>query len=151
MQKRGQLKISFGMIFSIILIIVFVAFAFYAIHKFLEIQRTAQIARFIDYLQKDINKMWEGPQGSDEEPYFIPKRIKEVCFRRVDDSESEVEIYFLPSGSGETLDNTVIENVDARRLFSRTRTFCIEDLDGEVTIIIKKDFGETLVSLDKNG
>jgi len=41
-EKRGQLKLSFGMIFSIILIIVFLGFAFFGIQKFMDYQKSIQ-------------------------------------------------------------------------------------------------------------
>ena len=73
---KAQMKISFGMIFSIILIIVFIAFAFYAIKKFLDIQETAQIETFVNKLQGNIDKMWRSSQGSEEIQYKgIPKKI----------------------------------------------------------------------------
>ena len=58
MQKKGQMKISFGMIFSIILIVVFIAVAVYAIIKFLDVQHTIQIESFKKDLQDDINDTW---------------------------------------------------------------------------------------------
>ena len=83
MKKRGQMKISFGMIFSIILIIIFISFAFFAIKKFIGIQDAMKIGQFGDQLQSDIDKLWRGSQGSQEVEYFIPSKIESVCF--VDD------------------------------------------------------------------
>ena len=78
--KRGQMKLSYGMIFSIILIIVFLAFAFYAIKKFMGIQNTVMVGDFIDSLGSDVDKMWKGSQGSQEREYRLPKKIQYVCF-----------------------------------------------------------------------
>ena len=63
MKKRGFMEISFGMIFSIILIIVFLAFAFFGIKKLLEVQESAMISQFEKNLQDNIDTMWKGPQG----------------------------------------------------------------------------------------
>ena len=63
--KRGQMKLSFCMIFSIILILAFLAFTVYAIRKFLGIQTSVQIGKFGDDLQTDVDKMWRGSQGSE--------------------------------------------------------------------------------------
>ena len=43
--KRSQIAMSFGMIFSIILIVFFIVFAFYGINKFLKLQKEVQIKR----------------------------------------------------------------------------------------------------------
>ena len=56
--RSGQLEISFGMIFSIILIIIFIAAGFYAITKLLALQRTIQIESFLKDFQDDVDKMW---------------------------------------------------------------------------------------------
>ena len=56
--KSGQMKISFGMIFSIILIIAFLGFAIYAIMTLLEIIDNAKIAKFVEDLQGDVDKMY---------------------------------------------------------------------------------------------
>ncbi|GAH39661.1 unnamed protein product, partial [marine sediment metagenome] len=80
MKKRGQLKLSFGMIFSIILIIIFIAFAFFAVKKFLNIGTSAQIGKFKNDLQSDIDRIWRGSQGSEEQEYFLPSKVKYVCF-----------------------------------------------------------------------
>jgi uncharacterized protein (UPF0333 family) len=49
--KKAQLKISFGMIFSIILVISFLAFGFFAIQKFLGIQENIIMKKFVDDFQ----------------------------------------------------------------------------------------------------
>ena len=54
-KKRGQMQMSFGMIFSIILIIVFISFAFYVIKKVLDAQRKAEIGLFIEKSNPDSN------------------------------------------------------------------------------------------------
>ena len=64
--KRGQMKLSFGMIFSIILIIIFISFAFYAIQKFLSIQNSVQVGKFVNEFQQNVDKIWKGSQGSEK-------------------------------------------------------------------------------------
>ena len=77
------MKLSFGMIFSIILIVIFIAFAIYGVKRFLGMQDTVQVEKFKADLQNDIDKIWKANQGSQEREYFVPKKIYEVCF--VDD------------------------------------------------------------------
>ena len=57
--KNAQVKISFGMIVSIILIIAFISIAFYVIGKFLGLQKQIQTGQFLDDLQFDIDKIWK--------------------------------------------------------------------------------------------
>jgi len=127
MYKRGQMKISFGMIVSVILIIVFISFAFFAIGKFLDLQRSVEVGQFTNNLQFDIDKIWKS-QGAQEVEYRLPSKIEKVCF--VDYSSLErgedISIYddlkkafygsenliFYPVGSGEGLDSTIIQNID---------------------------------------
>ena len=74
------MKLSFGMIFSIILIVIFIGFAFFAIQKFLGIQNSVQVGKFSNDFQLDVDKIWKGSQGSEEKEYFLPKKITFVCF-----------------------------------------------------------------------
>ena len=89
--KKAQLKISFGMIFSIILIIFFVAFAFFGIRKFLGVHDEITSEKLIDDLNNDIEKMWKSSRGSQEVSYNVPRDVKSVCIK---DDEYE-NIYFL--------------------------------------------------------
>jgi len=78
--KNGQIKLSFGMIFSIILIIVFLAFAFYAIKTFLGIRDAAQTGKFINDLKSDIDRVWKSTESSEEREYVLPSKIDYICF-----------------------------------------------------------------------
>lgn len=135
--KKGFLEISFGMIFSIILIIVFLAFAFFGIKKLLDVQETATIAKFKSDLQNDVDKMWTGPLGSVDKTYKLPRKIDGVCF----EEDALENLYFLPAGKlkGDLIEHSVIPE-----------KFCLQNSDGEFEIVLKKDFGETLVSILKN-
>ena len=78
--ERGQMKLSFGMIFSIILIIIFLSFAFVAIKKFWGTGVALQIGQYRDNLQGDIDSVWNAPQASQEVGYKLPQQIEMVCF-----------------------------------------------------------------------
>ncbi len=164
--KRSQMKLSFGMIFSIILIIIFLAFAFYAMQKFLEMQRDIQIGQFIEDLQADIDKMWQGLQGSQEVPYILPKKIKFVCF--VDyNSNSRGEkanlynqlkqvyqgyenLFFYPVGSAEGLNSFELKHIDLIKITEKENPFCIENKEGRIKMIIKKGFYDNLVCIGEH-
>ena len=131
------MKLSFGMIFSIILIIVFVSFAFYAIKTFLGISDEARIVKFTNDLQLDIKKIWTGSQASQEVKYSLPNKIEAVCF--IDDEYENLifksETYF----NGAKIQYINFENMDDE--------LCIENIGGKVKMILKKDFEERLVTI----
>jgi hypothetical protein len=164
--KRGQMKLSFGMIFSIILIIIFIAFAFIAIKKFLDLGEMAQIAKFTDNLQNDIDRAWKGTQSSQEKEYFLSSKISYLCFVnysnypagdrgrfRVFFSElkplhQEFEnLFFYPIGSSEGLNSKEMKHVDLVKTTGRDNPYCIENKDGKIKITIEKQYGEALVTL----
>ena len=74
------MKLSFGMIFSIILIIMFLSFSFFGIKKFMNLGDSAQSAKLRDSIQSDINKIWQGTLGSQKVEYFVPSKTDALCF-----------------------------------------------------------------------
>lgn len=136
--RRGQLKLSFGMIFSIFLIIIFLAFAFYVIPKFLGFQDTLKLGSFIKEFQSDIDKMWKSSQGSQEVEYNLPKEITRICF------DEQTRLYFQPLGVGGNLDYKTIQHLNV------ANNFCIDVIDGKLSAIIKKDFNEVLVRIENS-
>jgi len=141
---KAQMKMSFGMIFSIILIVIFLAFAFYAIKKFLEFQDTLKIEKFFDDLQADVDNTWKGPQSSSPREYSLPKKINSVCF-----TDDEYENLFFESEK--IIRGTNIEYIDIETITNNGRDdpFCILNEKGKIQLMIKKDFGETLVTITR--
>ncbi len=141
MNNLGQMKISFSMIFSVILIIAFIAFAIYSIAKFLSVTRFATIEDFKDKFQNDVNKIWKSQSYNDIEKYNLPKDINQVCFK---DDEYE-NIYFIPN----LYDGEFIKNIDMEKTLSDSnenpKSLCINSINGKVKIRMKKEI------YDKNG
>jgi len=140
--KRAQMHLSFGMIFSIILIIVFIVFAFYAIKKFIGLQQNIQIKKFAEDLQADVDKMWGSTQGSQTEEYALPDKIEAVCF---EDRGYENLIFH----SSKLIGGVMIEHLDIGKITKDESPFCIENIDGKVSIIIEKNYGEDRVTIVK--
>ena len=138
--KKAQLQISFGMIFSIILIIFFLAFAGYAIYKFVSVNKTGEVGNFVNGLNTDVEDMWKLNKGSQKFSSSLPSGIDQVCIN------DKSEIYFLPLGSGEGFDYIEIKHLKIESIVT-DKDFCVKKKDGEVELLIKKDFGETLVML----
>jgi hypothetical protein len=143
--KKAQTQISFGVIFSIILIIIFIAFAVYGISKFLSVNKLAQIEKFKADFQADINKMWTSTQGSQSVEYSIPNQIQQVCFA---DGEFE-NMYFIPSDyEGGVLKNVNIpETIKSSK--DKPKKLCIESSKGKISMTIKKYYNESLVTITK--
>jgi hypothetical protein len=142
MNKRGQLNLSFGMIFSIILIIAFIAFGFYAITKFIDLQKTIQIENFLKDFQNDVNNMWKSPQGSQVLTYSLPTKISSVCF-------TNDEFQNLKFTSNEIIGGKMIENLDIANITAIQNPFCISNIKGKISLTIVKNFGETLVRVER--
>jgi hypothetical protein len=144
-KKKGQMQISFGVIFSIILIVIFIAFAIYAISKFMEIKTTAQLAKFKGNLQDDVDTAWKSTHSSQEVKYFLPNKVKQVCF--IDDENEN--FYFIPDDfKGGMLKNINIASTIASST-DRPRKLCINTTEGKVLMTIKKAYNEDLVTITK--
>jgi len=138
------MKLSFGMIFSIFLIIIFIAFAVYAITKFINLQKTIQMESFARDLQSDVNDMWNSPRGSQEETYSLPNKVEAVCF-------TNNEFHNLMFRSSEILEENNIEHLDIVTITSGEDPYCIPNINGKVKLIISKDFNEDLVTITRQG
>jgi hypothetical protein len=143
--KKGQMKISFGLIFSIILIILFLTFAFFGMKKFFFTQDKLKAGKLMHDLQEDIDKMWKSSQGSQEVSYETPKDIEVFCLEPQDPGSSNENAYFIPGGySGGFIQHVdwekTIRNIASGRL-------CFEPEYGEIKMILEKNFGETDVTI----
>ena len=158
------MKLSFGMIFSIILIIVFLGFGFFAIKTFLGLQSSAGVGKFINDLQSDIDKVWKSSQASQEEEYSLPSKIEYVCFvdffsskrgekeniyEELKDTFYEDEnMVFYPIGSSD-FDSTEMDHIDIEETTKDENPFCIKNVDGKIRVRLQKDFGDALVTITR--
>jgi len=162
--KKAQTKISFGMIFSIFLIIAILSFGFYAIKFLLDLQKTAKIGTFVNALEEDVNSLWKATQASKKESYNLPNKIKYVCFFEQETSTkgryknlyNEFEIisqpkdnmYFYPLNTAGELNVLEIEHLDIVNMTLNNNPYCVENKDGTIEILLKKDFGGNLVVIE---
>ncbi|MCW8966116.1 MAG: hypothetical protein OQK82_05460 [Candidatus Pacearchaeota archaeon] len=165
---RGQMKLSFGMIFSIFLIILFISFAFVAIKKFLALGNLAQISGFAENLQDDIDKAWKGTQSSQVKTYNLPSKIEYICFAdysgypggyKGDYKELYSELkqihqeyenfFFYPIGSSEGLESKEIKHINIETITSNNNPLCFRNVEGKITLTIEKEYGEALVVIKK--
>ena len=164
MKNRGQIKLSFGMIFSIILIVIFLLFAFYVVQKFLNLKSSMEVGRFVEDLQNEVDKMWKSSQGSQEKEYLISSKVEQIYFidynseSRGKSSElyqklkqvyyGDENLFFYPIGSGNGLDAKMIEHLDIEKITEDENPYCIESEKGKLKITISKNFNENLVKVE---
>lgn len=164
--KRAQMNMSFGMIFSIILIVVFIAFAFYGIMKFLDYQKKIQVGQFVTYLQDDINKIYSSSQGSIPRSYVLPSKIEYVCIGdfskpgkgnnsvfwrdfELFSSGGENNLFFYPREAGQGYSGLKIDHIDSVKITEVDNPYCIKTVNSKVKMNIKIDLGDTLVTLTR--
>ncbi len=140
--KRAQMKLSFGMIFSIILIVAFLAFAFYGIKAFLKIQDKARVGVFLDDFKNDVNKIWKSSQASQEIEYAISSKVEKICF--IEDEYPE-NLIIEPEREFGEFSPTEIKHLDIGKITTRENPYCIESENGKINIFLKKDFDDNLV------
>src|SRR3989344_8357256 len=79
-EKRGQMDISFGMIFSIILIIAVLAIAFYVIRYFSALSSCTSVGLFYTALTKEVDQSWATTTSKSIFSGNVPGSVDYVCF-----------------------------------------------------------------------
>ncbi|MCA9487984.1 MAG: hypothetical protein KC516_03415 [Nanoarchaeota archaeon] len=140
--KKGQMKLSFGMIFSIILIIVFLFAAFYAITKFISFQKEIKYRQFSEDLNSDVEKLWKSTQGSNKVSYNLPTGTKEICV-----TNGDFENVYIHKKRG--IVSYQIDHLDEEKTLEGKSSLCFEVLDGKVEFGLKKLSNEAEVTIVK--
>jgi len=162
--KHSAIQISFGMIFSIILIVAFIAVAFYAINYFLGIKFCADIGMFKDDLQETINSAWTSDSVSETFSLSLPGSINYVCFVDLADKNGngrytayydelkkdytpEVNMFFYPIRKAREcgLEKFEILHVDVEGITASENPYCISNVQGKVQVKIEKGIYDNLV------
>ena len=143
MKKRGQIDLSFGMIFSIVLIIIFIAFAIYAIIHFLALQDSIKLTTFDNTLQNDINTVWNSAHSTKTYSYNLPTSIQEVCFTN---NGNDNLILYAGNNRPETSFN--MDNINITATTSQG-DLCFGVVNGQFSLILQKNFSDTLVTITK--
>lgn len=142
MNSRGQLKISFGMIFSIILVIVFLAFGFFAIQKFIGIQDDLKMKKLTEDFQSDISNLLKSEQGSKMVEYPVLKDVESICFIRKRGDRFETQI--TQDGMIRELN---IKGIDYQNTIRDRSSVCAKSVDNKIKFLLEKEYGEPLVTV----
>jgi hypothetical protein len=157
---KGQIQMSFGMIFSIIIIIATVAVAFYFIQKFLDTSDCVVLGDFKSKLQEDIDGAWRSPIAQKKFIGSVSRGIESVCFgsladRKPGSNEDEFQefsylvdsnknLFIYPSNEACNGRSAALElkNVDS------TGFFCKKVINGKIELnILKESATEALVKV----
>lgn len=159
MKKRGQLQLSFSMIFSIFMIVAIIALAVYVIVYFLGVASCGEISLFYQDLQKRVDSAQSAGLAQDVFSSSMPSKIEMVCFGNLTQpialgardayktlkiySKSDGNIYLYPRAKacGSSLAIGKIEHVYTSEFF------CVENSGGKIKVNIKKEPTESLVKL----
>lgn len=151
---------SFGMIFSIFIIIVTIGVAIYVIAQFINTGECAKVHLFYDDVDKKVDQIWKAASSSLSFEVSVPGKVESVCFgdsgsldskKYLDEYEEFKEyrntknnLFLFPSGTcKEVSSNHVIANVDI------SESFCLEPKNGKIEFSLSKGVRDSLVSVKK--
>ncbi len=161
--KKAQetVGMSFGMIFSILLMIVFIVVAFIAIRAFITTSQCAKIGIFIDDFQTKVNQAWNSQKSSFEFRGVVPTKIEYVCFANLSqESRGEFKeimddygfyggnnenFFFYPQGEACKMAYYPIKHLNIEFLTNTLNPYCIKVEGGVVRLKIDKGFNQRLV------
>lgn len=131
---------SFGMIFSIILIIAFLAFGFYAIKYFLGFQDDLTMKKFQESFQADLTKSWKDEVSTREVIYPVTSKVDSVCIVDTRTKTHNVEV---------SVDGIITElNLKYIDVYNSTKSkpsICTKPINNKVKFVLEKKYGEPLV------
>jgi hypothetical protein len=146
-RNKAQMKISFQLIFAVILIIFFIIFGFFGIKKFISIQEDIQSKKLVSDIQDEINNLNKNSRASQEKTFSVPKNVEQICFQNRESDSEEPNIYSIPLGivDGE------ISGVYWFNTNPGGEILCVEVENKKILLRFEKDYGENEVSLSKGG
>lgn len=160
--KKGQeaVGMSFGMIFAIFLIVVFMMFAFMAIKFFLGLGESASVGLFYDELQEAVMKSVQGQESDRKFVINLPGAITQVCFANLSaritnpgaehDAIRNYDVYdantfLIPPEKAQNMQWKLIDRINISKITAVKNPYCVDVDDG---LVIKKGFYDRLVLIE---
>ena len=166
--KKGQImELPFQLIFSIILIAVFISAAAYGIRYFMQRGEQVQIGTFLNDLDSKVYSAWQATEKSEIYSFTLPSSIKKVCFStfnslkydRTQCPEFEIyretaamkgsNVFFCPPENAYKVGAPVDYRIDCdgnECLAFPKEPYCIAN-EGTIKIRLEKNLGESEVRL----
>lgn len=159
--KKGQLDISFGFIFAIIVIAAILAVAIYVIIHFVNLGKCSQTGLFYTDLQGEIDKAWAGSITSKQFSGGLPSNLESVCFgslkslavsdslteqndlRKFQNQDKNVFLYPTTKACNAQLSSYKLDHINV------TKFFCVKISDGKATVRLAKNETNSLVTLTR--
>lgn len=163
--KRGSIEISFGMIFSIIIIIALIGVAVYAITNFLGFSRSAEAGLFYEKFQSSVDDIWSSSITNRVISFSLPSNINFVCFGSIADNgysgryvsifsnlrqassgfqQQNSNVFLYPAERAKEFAFKKIDHIDTSSLGFD----CFEVKSGKVNIRLSKGEFESLVKVE---
>ena len=161
--KKAQFQMSFGMMFSIILIVAFIVVAIIAINSFLGVRCSTEQGQFIKDLDSEITRIWKGAGEIVTKDYqVLGCDFEQVCFYDVTSSitgnveyaedfriftgdEGDHNLYFYPRKESK-IPSTRIEHINMDN-FARN-PLCFRKVNEKISIKFSKSSRESLVNIE---
>lgn len=132
---------SFGMIFTIILVIVFIAFAFYAIKGFLNLQKNIQTKQFFENFQKETDRMYQSSYGSKKVSFNLPSNVEKICFKNQQEKNVLLD---LKKG----VEEKTINYLNNEKILNGRSEVCATVIKNKIEFTFSKEYGEDLVTIN---
>ncbi len=161
MKKRGAIEISFGMIFSIIIIAFLISVAVYIIYTFMGLGKCTEIGLFYQELQKSVDKAWSSDKTQKPFEIKVTKGIEKVCFGNLslsssseskkiqDELKKEVvnaknsNVFLYPTKKA--CDSQAVHYKISRSITDNF--FCVDINSGKSQVILSKEITDSLVKI----
>jgi predicted RNase H-like HicB family nuclease len=157
-KAQSTMSLPFGLIFSIILIIVFIVVAFIAVGHFLEIGDCSKVGQAYEELQEKVDEAWRSQISEFEISLSLPSGVDKICFANLslpskggvkaeyDEIERysvyEANTFLVPSGKTCDMPYKNIKHIDISEITKLKNPYCIE---ADEKILLKKGVYDKLV------
>lgn len=159
--QGGVFGLSFGMIFSIILMAIFVVVAFIGIRYFLDFKTCSDVGFFFSELQNKIDVAWHADSYIGYYNATLPSGVQYVCFmdlkspsknaNTIEESiyedtlhneyKSDLNTYLYAPGKNFCVNSKTTKNID----LTAKNPICIPVIKNKISIKIERKFDSPLV------
>jgi uncharacterized protein (UPF0333 family) len=171
-QKRGSIELSFQLIFSLILVAVFIYASFVGIKYFLDISEHAQINTFIAELQSKVEAAGTATEISQTYEISLPSGIKYVCFSQLNNltksaltnsnitackdferyliNYKDMNMFFCPAEAAWKVSAPMYMNINCNGKNCLTfpkNPYCIPNANGKVRFKLEMNLGDEKIRL----